>query len=751
MDIKQWSLEWGGRKLAVEVGKLALQAHSSCTVRYGDTVILATVVKSKQTREGIDYFPLMVDFEEKLYAAGKIKGSRFIKREGRPSDEAILSGRMVDRAIRPLFDERVRNDVQVVLTALSVDGENDAAVTSFLAASIALAASSVPWAGPIGAARVGMTDAGEFILNATAEQLATGGLNLVVAGTPEKLIMVEVGAKEVSEEMILKAMKWGCEQLKPVISFIKKIQTEIGQAKEAVPTLADDVAGVEDKIEEEARRLAKDYVAKNVDSMIFDAPKISRQERNVMLDKFTEEIEKILIEKEYEENVRKAALNNVKLYVEEQITKRVLTKEQRLDGRKLTEVRKLSTEIDLLPRVHGSALFMRGDTQVLSVVTLGAPGDVQTLDSMEEDGTKRYMHHYNDAPFAYGETGMMRGPGRRAIGHGALAERALEPVLPPEDGFSYAIRVVSEVLGSNGSSSMASTCGSSLSLMAAGVPIKKAVAGIAMGLASEMSEDGEIKKWKILTDLQDVEDGPGGMDFKVAGTIDGITAMQMDTKTHGLTWDIVEQTIKQAREARLQVLTAMNQAIATPKQELSPYAPRIETIKIDPEKIGDVIGPGGKTIKKITEMTGVTIDIEQDGRVLITSVDMVAMEKAKKMVIELTKEVEAGEIYEGKVVRLEDFGAFVQILPNKDGLVHVSELRWERVGRPGDVLNLGDTVKVKVKEIDNLGRVNLSIKALLPKPEGYQPPTFADRGPRPDRGPSRGGRPGGGGFFRRRN
>lgn len=749
MDIKNWSLEWGGRKLSVEIGKLALQAHSSCTVRYGDTVILATVVKSKNIRAGIDYFPLMVDFEEKLYAAGKIKGSRFIKREGRPSDEAILSGRMVDRAIRPLFDERVRNDVQVVLTALSVDGENDAAVTSFLAASIALATSAVPWAGPIGAARVGMMETGEFILNATTEQLTTGGLNLVVAGTPEKLVMVEVGAKEVSEDMVFKAMKWGCEQLKPVIKFIKEIQAEIGQPKEVVPVLADDVAGADDKLEEEARQIAREYIAKNVESIIFDAIKITRPERTAMLDKFSEEIEKILVEKTYEEDVRKAALNNVKLYVEEQITKRILDKNQRLDGRKLTEIRKLSSEIDLLPRVHGSALFMRGDTQILSVVTLGAPGDVQTLDSMEEDGTKRYMHHYNDAPFAYGEAKPMRGPGRRAIGHGALAERALEPVLPLEADFPYAIRVVSEVMGSNGSSSMASTCGSSLSLMAAGVPIKKAVAGIAMGLASDAAEhDGEIKKYKILTDLQDVEDGPGGMDFKIAGTVDGITAVQMDTKTHGLSWDIVEQTIKQAREARLQVLAKMNEAIATPKSELSPYAPRIETIQIDPEKIGDVIGPGGKTIKKITTLTGVTIDIEQDGRVMITSVDMVAMEKAKQMVLELTKEVEAGETYEGKVVRMEDFGAFVQILPNKDGLVHVSELRWERVGRPSDVLKLGDTVKVLVKEIDNLGRVNLSMKALMPKPEGYQPPAFADRGPSPHRGPNRGGQ---GGGFRGRN
>ena len=398
----------------------------------------------------------------------------------------------------------------------------------------------------------------------------------------------------------------------------------------------------------------------------------------------------------------------------------------------------LTSEIDLLPRVHGSGLFQRGDTQVLSIVTLGAPGDMQTLDTMEEEGKKRYMHHYNDAPFTYGEAGPLRGPGRRAIGHGALAERALEPVLPAEDDFPYAIRVVSEVLGSNGSSSMASTCGSTLSLMAAGVPIRKPVAGIAMGLASEM-RDNEIKRWKILTDLQDVEDGPGGMDFKLAGTRDGITAVQMDTKTHGLTWEIVEQTLKQGKSARINVLDAMAVAIAEPRKELSKYAPRIVTIRINPEKIGDVIGPGGKTIKKIIEETGVDIDIEQDGRVLITSVDAEAMAKAVKIVQDLTREVMAGETFDGTVVRLEDFGAFVQILPGKDGLVHVSEIAWARVGRPSDVLKMGDKVKVIVREIDNLGRVNLSIKALLPKPEGWTPPPTFDRNGGGDRGPRHGG------------
>ncbi len=733
MDIKKWSIQWGGRELTVEVGKLALQANSSCTVRYGDTVVLATVVKSKNIRANIDYFPLMVDFEEKLYAAGKIKGSRFIKREGRPSDEAILSGRMVDRSIRPLFDERIRNDVQVVLTALAVDGENDAAIVSLLAASIVLSISSIPWNGPIGAARIGLKE-NNFVLNTSVKEILEGGFNLVVAGTSDKLVMVEAGTKETPEDKLLEAMKWGLKQCDPVIEFIKKIQKDLGVKKMTI----------EEAVEEtpltiaqgEAGKIVKDYIRKNVNEIIFDKPKISRVERNEMIGKIEIAAKTLLKEKETPDEIVASVLKNIKLYVEEHITERILDKEQRLDGRKLDEVRLLTSEIDLLPRVHGSGLFQRGDTQVLSIVTLGAPGDMQTLDTMEEEGKKRYMHHYNDAPFTYGEAGPLRGPGRRAIGHGALAERALEPMLPAEDDFPYAIRVVSEVLGSNGSSSMASTCGSTLSLMAAGVPIKKPVAGIAMGLASE-SKNNEIKKWKILTDLQDVEDGPGGMDFKLAGTRDGVTAVQMDTKTHGLTWEIVEQTLKQGKEARIKVLDVMATAIAEPRKELSKYAPRIVTIRINPEKIGDVIGPGGKTIKKIIEETGVDIDIEQDGRVLITSVDAEAMEKAVKIVQDLTREVMAGETFDGTVVRLEDFGAFVQILPGKDGLVHVSEIAWARVGRPSDVLKMGDKVKVIVREIDNLGRVNLSIKALLPKPEGWTPPPAFDRGG--DRGPRSGG------------
>lgn len=731
---KQWSIEWGGRTLTIETGRLALQALASCTVKYGDTVILATVMKSSEPRDGIDYFPLMVDFEEKLYAAGKIKGSRFIKREGRPSDDSILTARLIDRAIRPLFNDATRTDVQVVITALSVDGEHDASIVGMIGASAVLSLSSVPWNGPIAGARIGMDEQGKFILNVTSTQMeAHSMLDLFVVGTPEKLVMVEAGAKEVPESVVLEAMKWGSNELKPVVDLISKIQKEVGKEKE-LPVVG------EPSDLDRARTQLREFIASQAENKIFNTPKVARPERYAMLEELKKAGKELLSGAGFEETIVKKALAQLKPYVAEEITKRILEKGQRLDGRSLTDIRELQTDIDLLPRVHGSAMFMRGDTQVLSIVTLGAPGDVQTLDSMEEVGTKRYMHHYNDAPYTYGEVSPIRGPGRRAIGHGALAERALEPVLPSDVDFPYAIRVVSEVMGSNGSSSMASTCGSTLSLMAAGVPIKKAVAGIAMGLASDE------KNWKVLTDLQDVEDGPGGMDFKIAGTTDGITAIQMDTKTQGLSWDIVDQTISQARDARLKILDVMEKCIATPRPDLSPYAPRIVTITINPDRIRDVIGPGGKTINKIIDETGVQIDIEQDGRVMITSNDGEAMKKAIATIEQLTHEITAGEKYEGKVVRLEDFGAFIELVPGKDGLVHVSEIAWERTNKPADVLKIGDMVKVIVKEIDNLGRVNLSMKALLPKPEGYveQPPR--DRGdfpPRRNSGGDRGGFRGG--------
>lgn len=713
--------------MTVETGRYALQSTRSVTVRYGDTVIMATVVKSPNVRAGLDYFPLMVDFEEKLYAAGKIKGSRFIKREGRPSDEAILMGRLVDRTIRPLFDDRMRNDVQVVVTPLAVDGENDAAIVGLVAACATLTLSSLPWNGPIAGARVGMDQNGEFILNITQEQLAANGaLDLVVTGTKDKLVMVEAAASEVPEATMLKAIKWGLEQLQPVVEFLKQIQAEAGSVKESID------AAIEETPIAQAKKVAKQLIADSADSLIFNSPKITRVERFAMVDALKAAAKEKLAAAGFEDGVIAGVMAEMKYLVGDTISQRILEKGQRLDGRALTEIRELQVAVDLLPRVHGSAMFMRGDTQVLSIVTLGAPGDVQTVDTMEEDGKKRYMHHYNDSPFSYGEAGPIRGPGRRAIGHGALAERALEPVLPPEAEFPYAIRVVSEVMGSNGSSSMASTCGSTMSLMAAGVPIKKPVAGIAMGLASD-----EQGNWKVLTDLQDIEDGHGGMDFKIAGTRDGITAIQMDTKTQGLTWDIVEQTIKQAYDARLVILTKMAEAIAAPRPDLSEFAPRITTIQINPDKIREVIGPGGKVINKIIDDTGVQIDIEQDGRVMITSSDAEGMTRAVKMVQDIVREVVAGEIFEGPVVRLEDFGAFVQLLPNKDGLVHVSEISWDRVGRPSDVLKYGDVVKVKVKEIDNLGRVNLTMKELTEKPEGWTPPP--PRPPRPEGGRGFGG------------
>ena len=730
MAVKNWSMEWGGRTLSVETGKLALQANSSCTVRYGDTVILATATISKNTRDGIDFLPLMVNFEEKLYAAGKIKGSRFIKREGRPTEEATLTGRLVDRAIRPLFDENLRRDVQVILTALSFDGEVDSQIPAMIAASIALTISPIPWKGPIAGVRVGQID-GKWKINTTIAEKLLSTVDIVVAGTPEKVVMVEAGCKETPEDDVVAAMQFGAGEMASVLDFINKIQKEVGQTKFDLSGTGDEKEAALQNAEKEAIEL----VASHVDDWIFNSPKIDRRERVTLLEKFSEAIAEMLKAKEVDEKIAKIVLGRVKVYVEKYITERIITKDQRLDGRSIHEVRQLTAEVGLLPRTHGTAMFMRGDTQVLSVVTLGAPGDVQTLDTMEQEGTKRYMHHYSDTPATYGETGPLRGPGNRAIGHGALAERALEPMLPSETDFPYTMRIVSEVLGSNGSSSMASVCGSSLSLMDAGVPLKKPVAGIAMGLASDNKGN-----WKVITDLQDVEDGPGGMDFKIAGTRDGVTAIQMDTKTEGLSWDIVKQTFAQSKEARIKILDFMGKTIAEPRAELSAYAPRIVTININPDKIRDVIGPGGKMINKIIAETGVAIDIEDDGRVFVTSTDAAGMEKAVQWVKDLTREVVAGEVFEGTVVRLEDFGAFVQVLPGQDGLVHVSEIAWARTNKPSDVMHLGDKVKVVVKEIDSMNRISLSMKQLIPKPEGYVDQPAFERSSRPPQRGSAGGR-----------
>lgn len=731
-------MEWGGRTLSVETGKLSLQANASCVVQYGETVIMATATMSKNTRDGIDFFPLMVNFEEKLYAAGKIKGSRFIKREGRPTEEATLSGRLVDRSIRPLFDEKMRNDTQVILTALSYDGENDSQITALVAACTVLSISSIPWKGGIAGVRVGRVD-GNFKINPTLAERKLSDIDIVVAGNTEKLIMVEAGCNECPDADVVTAMKYGGQQLQPLLDFIAKITAEVGQTKQDLNANLSEKETALRAIEKEV----EEFVGSKSDEWIFDIPKKDRKERVALIERFSTAVAEMLKSKEVDEGIQKIILGRVKIYVEKYITLQILNKEQRLDGRGIFDIRDLSVEVGLLPRTHGTGLFQRGDTQVLSVVTLGAPGDVQTLDTMEEEGTKRYMHHYSDTPATYGETGPLRGPGNRAIGHGALAERALEPMLPSSEDFPYAMRVVSEVLGSNGSSSMASTCGSTLALMDAGVPLKKPVAGIAMGLASD-----DKGRWKVLTDLQDVEDGPGGMDFKITGTRDGVTAIQMDTKTDGLNWEIVAQTFKQSREARLKILDKMATIIAAPRAEMSKYAPRIETIMINPDKIRDVIGPGGKMINKIIAETGVQIDIEDSGKVLVTSSDSVGMQKAKDWIKQLTHEVTAGEIYEGTVVRLEDFGAFINILPGQDGMVHVSDIAWTRTNKPSDVMKLGDKIKVVVKEVDAMNRVNLSMKALTEKPEGYieQPPRERTFG-----GGGRGGHGGGrGGFGGRR-
>ncbi len=704
METPTFQMEFGGKTLKVQVGKYARAANGSCTVQYGNTVVLATAVMSKEARPGMGYFPLMVDFEEKLYAAGRIKGSRFIKREGRPTDEAVLVARFIDRAIRPLFDTRIENDVQVILSVLAFDGENDADIPALIGASLALHISDIPWNGPIAAARVNDAD-GKLIINGTYAQREVATFNVDVAGTPEKLIMMEADAMQTPEADVLAAIQFGQESLSPVIAFIEKIRSEIGKEKIDLFTPKNDEqkAAITRKIEitERANAIMKPLMQE----LFLDAPKATKTERAVAKDT----MKKRLVEACKAEGMEDAdiAIAKSALYpfIDSEITRLILDDGKRVDGRAINEVRTIVSEVGVLPCVHGSGHFMRGETQVLSIATLGAPGDKQTLDGMELVGEKSFMHHYNFPPFSVGEAKPLRGAGRREIGHGALAEKAIEPVLPKLEDFPYSIRVVSEVLGSNGSSSMGSTCGTSLALMDAGVPITAPVAGVAMGLAS----DG--KRYRVITDLQDLEDGEGGMDFKVTGTEKGITAIQLDTKTDGLPREVVVEAITGARVARLQILEVMKNAIATPRAELSPTAPRILKLRINPELIRVVIGSGGKTINEIIAKTGVTaIDIEDDGLVMITAVNGESGKAAFDWVTNLTREVKAGETFDGEVVRLMDFGAFVQILPGKDGMVHVSELAPWRVDKVTDIVSVGDKVKVVVIEIDEKGRINLSMK-----------------------------------------
>lgn len=702
------STQWIGRDLTFKTGVMAQQADASVLAQYGETVIMATVVEAKEERD-VDFFPLMVDFEEKLYAAGIIKGSRWIKREGRPSDDAVLTGRMIDRSIRPLFDESSRKEVQVVITVLSVDPTANYEIVSLLAASAALSISGVDWKGPIGGIKIGMID-DELIFNPTYAQSEDSLLDLTVAGTDKKTIMIEAGASEIPEDKMYEAITKGQKEMQTALDLIKQLKEKAGvktKKPEQKLLTEEDKKTIEEK--ERFTKMADEWLEKNVNNILFDKTYYTKGERKAALKAIKEKLNEYLFEQGADEGLRKNILaTRVEKAADSEVTKEILENERRVDGRKLDEIRQLSADVSLFPRNHGTGLFSRGETQILSIVTLGGPGLEQNLEGLEGEGTKRYMHHYNFPPYSVGETKPMRGPGRREIGHGALAEKALKPVVPKKEDFPYTIRVVSETMGSNGSSSMGATCGSTLALMDAGVPIRKPVAGLAIGLAS----NDDMSQWKVLTDIQDLEDGKGGMDFKITGTDEGITAIQLDTKTDGLTEEIIKEALEKGKKGRLEILDTIKEVIPNSREELSKHAPRITSFHINPEKIGDVIGPGGKIINKIIEDTGVSIDIEDDGFVMICGNDSEMATKAVERVKEIVHEFEAGETYHGKVVRLMDFGAFVELTPGNDGLVHVSEMAPYRVGKPGDMVKIGDKVWVKVKEIDDQGRINLSMKEM---------------------------------------
>lgn len=707
---------FAGRELTVETGQLAQLAAGSVFLRYGDTNVLVTASMSKEPREGMDFFPLSVDYEEKLYSVGKIPGG-FIKREGRPSEKAILSSRLIDRPIRPLFPAGMRNDVSVVATVMSVEQDNLPEIVAMMGSSIALSISDIPFNGPTGSVSMGYKD-GELIINPTVEQRDNSKLELIVSGTKDAIMMVEAGASEVSEELVIQAILTAHEEIKKIVEFQEQIIKQVGKQKRQVQFYLPS--------EEIVSRVAQTGKEK-MDAALRNHDKAAREEAAEkvgaeIMDALSEEFEG------YEAQIGQAIEK-----LEKSLVRTMITKEKiRPDGRAMDEIRPISCEVGLLARVHGSALFTRGQTQALSVVTLGAFSDVQVIDGITDEEFKRYMHHYNFPSYSVGETKPSRGPGRREIGHGALAGRALEPVIPSQDDFPYTIRVVSEILMSNGSSSQASVCGSTLSLMDAGVPIKAPVAGIAMGL---IKEDDSIS---ILSDIQGIEDHNGDMDFKVAGTKEGITAIQMDIKINGINKEVLTQALEQARIGRLFILDKMAEAISEPRAEMSKYAPRMLSMQLPNDKIGEVIGPGGKMINKIIEETGVKIDIMDDGKTYISSPNLENAEKAKQMIEAIIKEVQVGEVYEGKVTRIMEIGAFVELLPGKEGMVHISKLAYEHVKTVTDVVNLGDIVKVKVVEIDNRGRINLSMKDLLPKPEGYVEPERPKRNDRPnDRGNDR--------------
>lgn len=697
--IKEFSMELAGRKLTIETGKLAQLANGAVLVRYGDTVVLSTVTASEKPREGIDFFPLSVDFEEKLYSVGKIPGG-FIKREGKPSEKAILTSRLIDRPIRPLFPKDLRNDVVVVNTVLSVEQDNSPEIAAMIGTSCAIAISDIPWNGPIGGVVLGLVD-NQVVINPNSEQREKSDMYITLAGTADKIAMIEAGANEIEDEIILEAIKIGHVEIKKIVAFINDIVKEIGKPKFAYESF------------EVPQEMFEDIKAIAYEGMREAVLAVDKRDRDAKVEALNEKVQAELAEK-YPEMT--AMINEGMYKLEKKVVREYLLNEhRRVDGRALDEIRPLSAEVGLLPRTHGSGLFQRGQTQVLTVATLGALGDVQMLDGIDTEEVNRYMHHYNFPSYSVGEAKSSRGPGRREIGHGALAERAIEPVIPSTEEFPYALRLVSEVLMSNGSTSQASVCGSVLALMDAGVPIKAPVAGISAGL---VTDDENPDNFITFMDIQGIEDFFGDMDFKVAGTKKGITAIQVDIKIDGLTYEIIQQAFELTRKGRIKIIDeVILKAIPEPRKELSKYAPKIVSITIDPEKIRDVIGTGGKVINKIISETGVKIDIEESGVVYISTTDQEAAEKAIKIIQGITGDIEVGGIYTGKVTRIMDFGAFVEFLPGKEGLVHISKLDQKRVEKVTDVVNVGDTFPVKVLEIDKQGRINLSRKDAMNKTE----------------------------------
>ena len=692
---KIFKMDLAGRELSVEIGKIAELAAGSAILRYGETMVMVNVSKSAKPRDGIDFFPLSVDYEERLYSVGKIPGG-FLKREGKPSEKAILTSRLIDRPIRPLFPKGFRNDVQVVATVLSVDQDCTPDIVSMIGSSVALSISDIPFNGPTGSVLVGLVD-GALVANPTAEQREKSSLHLVVSGTKDAIMMVEAGGEEIPESLMLEAILFAHEEIKKIVAFIEEITAEVGKEKMEVEL---------HKVDEEVETAVRNFATDKMKEAVRTVEKLERQEkmdavREETLSHFAELLE------EYGSDIEEV----LQAIIKESVRMLITHEKVRPDNRKLDEIRPIWCDNGFIPRAHGSGLFTRGQTQVMTITTLGALGDVQILDGLDEEENKRYMHHYNFPAYSVGEARPSRGPGRREIGHGALAERALVPVIPSKEEFPYAIRLVSEVLSSNGSTSQGSVCGSTLSLLDAGVPIKDMVAGIAMGLIKD------DEKVAILSDIQGMEDHLGDMDFKVAGTEHGITAIQMDIKINGIDENILRTALEQARIGRLHILNEMRKTIDAPKPQLSKYAPKIITMNINPDKIRDVIGPGGKVITKIIDETGVKIDIEQTGEVFIAGIDQEMIDLAQKLIKDIVVEAEVGQTYKGKVTRITTFGAFVEILPGKEGLLHISHIAHERVAKVEDVLNIGDEVEVKVTEIDEKGRVNLSRKVLLPKPE----------------------------------